>query len=173
MSLLQALNLPVPASLAAAAAPNKPADAKAAGTQAAAPAAKAGKQLLEAAEVWRQTRGQAEARIAALKAAVKAHCADSPPPLVQAVDKGLLKLDGVMKTVDQRLAESLAAAGNAGDDAGRKSELEKAKAIVAEYIGYLKGEPLVALMDRNPFGTKTDLQSLLGAGLTKAAKAIG
>src|ERR1700742_4716918 len=102
MSLLQALNLSVPPGLAPAAAPKKTADAKAADAKAAAPAAKSGK-LLEAAEAWRQTHGQAEARIAELKAAVKSHCADSPAPLVQAIDKGLLKLDTVLKTVDQRL----------------------------------------------------------------------
>jgi len=37
----------------------------------------------------------------------------------------------------------------------------------------VKGEPLVAHMDKNPFGAKTDLQDLLVAGLAKAAKAIG
>lgn len=172
MSLLQALNLPVPPGLAPAAAPKKTADAKAAGAKAAAPSARSGK-LLEAAEAWRQTHGQAEARIAALKAAVKSHCADAPAPLVQAIDKGLLKLDTVLRTVDQRLADALAAAGGAGDDATMKSGLEKAKAIVTEYATYVKGEPLVALMDRNPFGAKTDLQALLAAGLADAGKAIG
>ena len=168
MSLLKALNLPTSPTSGA-----KSATAKKAGEgKAGAPAAKADK-LRKAAEAWRQTQGQANERITALKAAVKSHCADAPPALVKEIDKGLLKLDGVMKTVDHRLADSLATAGNAGDDRSRQAELEKAKAIVAEYIGYVKGEPLVAHMDKNPFGAKTDLQTLLVTGLTEAAKAIG
>lgn len=171
MSLLQALNLPVPASLASAAASKKPADAKAAAGKAVS-SGKSGK-LLAAADAWRQTHGEASARVAALKTAVMSHCADSPAPLVQAIDKGLLKLDAVLKAVDTRLADALAGAGGAADDAAMKSELERAKAIVAEYAGYVKSEPLVALMDKNPFGAKPDLQALLGGALANAAKAIG
>lgn len=175
MSLLQALNLPVPASLASAA--PKPADATTADAKAspsgkAGPSAKAGK-LLEAAEGWRKIHGEAQARVEALKTAVMAQCADSPPPLLQAIDKGLLKLDAVLKTVDTRLADALAGAGDAADAAAMKSALAKARALVAEYGSYVKGEPLVAHMDRNPFGTKPGLQALLADGLAKAAKAIG
>ena len=169
MSLLKALNLPVPPALAAAA-PKKPADAAAAGAKAA-PSAQGGR-LLEAAAAWRQTHGEAAARVAALKAAVKSQCAAEPAALVKAIDTGLLKLDTVMKKVDHRLADALTTAGHA-DAAGRGSELEKARTIVAEYIDYVKGEPLVALIDRNPFGAKTGLQALLAGGLAKAAKAIG
>ena len=171
MSLLHALNLPVPASMASAAAPQKPADAKAAASGKAASTAKPGK-LLEAAEAWRQTHGQAAARVAALKAAVKSHCADSPAPLVQAIDKGLLKLDAVLGTVDHRLADSLATAGRAGDDEARAAEVANAKAILREYVDFVKGDPLVAHIDRNPFGVQTGLQALLADGLNKAARAI-
>jgi hypothetical protein len=172
MSLLQALNLPVPPSLGSAAAAKQPADAKSAASGKAAPAAKSGK-LLEAAEAWRRTHGEAQARVEALKTAVMSHCADSPAPLVKEIDKGLLKLDAVLKTVDQRLADALATAGGAADGAAMQSELAKAKAIVTEYGNYVKGEPLVAHMDRNPFGTKPGLQALLADGLSRAAKAIG
>jgi hypothetical protein len=166
MSLLQALNLSAPPALAGS--PGKqPANAKAA-----APAAKSG-QLLEAAAAWRRTHGEAQARVEALKTAVMSHCADAPPPLVKEIDKGLLKLDAVLKKVDARLADALAGAGGAADAAAMKSELAKAKAIVAEYASYVKGEPLVAHIDRNPFGAKPGLQALFADGLAKAAKAIG
>ena len=168
MSLLQALNLSAPPGLAASAsAAKKPADAKAAASS-----AKSGK-LLEAAGIWRRTHGEAQARIDALKTAVMSHCADAPPPLVKEIDKGLLKLDAVLKTVDTRLADALAAAGGAADADAMKTELAKAKAIVAEYASYVKGEQLVGHMDRNPFGAKPGLQALLADGLAKAAKAIG
>jgi hypothetical protein len=167
MGLLQALKLPPqPTPGSPPAAPKTAASGKAAG-----PAAKNDK-LLQAAEAWRQTHGQANERIAALKAAVKSHCADAPQALLQEIEKGLVKLDEVLDTVDHRLAESLATAGKAADDGTRKAELQNAKAILTEYLNYVKGGPLVAHIDQNPFGVKTGLQPLLAAGLSKAAKVI-
>lgn len=154
MSLLQALKLKAPSNLATP------------------PAAAGNQKLFQAAEAWRKTHGQANERIGALKAAVTAHCADAHPELRQEVEKGLVKLDEVLDTVDHRLADSLAEAGKAADDKARKAELANAKAIFTEYIGYVKGE-LVTHIDQNPFGVKTDLKGLLVAGLTNAAKAIG
>ena len=155
MSLLQALQLSPPASLATPPAPAK------------------NEKLVQASEAWRRTHGQANERIAALKAAVKSHCADAHPALLQEIEKGLVKLDEVLNTVDHRLADSMANAGKAVDDIAQKAELKSAKAILTEYISYVKSEPLVAHMDQNPFGVKTDLKTLLVAGLTNAAKAIG
>jgi hypothetical protein len=177
MSLLQALKLTPPPNLASAAAPAAPAAPVATAGKPAqgekASAAPKTEKLSQAADAWRQTHRQADERIAALKAAVKAHCADAPQALLQEVEKGLVKLDEVLATVDHRLADSLAKAGEAKDDAARKAELATAKSIFTEYIGYVTSGPLVAHVDQNPFGVKTDLKSLLGAGLTKAAKAIG
>ena len=167
--LLQKLNLPpLPAKGAAPAA--------AAGSAAANPAAAAApknEKLSEASNDWRQTHQQANERIAALKVAVKAHYAKEHPEIVREVEKGLAKLDAVLNNIDHRLADSLAKAGKAKDDSARNAELKNAKAILTQYIGYVKGEPLVAHMDQNPFGVKTDLRALLAGGLTDAARAIG
>ena len=160
MSLLQALKLPPATSIASKGAPGtKPA-----------PAGKRTRHA-DAAAAWRATHRQADERIKALQAAVKAHCADAPPPLLQEIEKGLARLDAVLGTVDQRLADSLTKAGEAKDEAAREAELANAKAIFGEYIEYVKN-PLVAHIDQNPFGVKTGLAALLGAGLSAAAKAI-
>ncbi|MGZ5205490.1 MAG: hypothetical protein ACXWCU_11390 [Caldimonas sp.] len=154
MSLLQVLELSPPSSLGA------PQGAK-------------NVKLVQASEAWRRTHGQANERIAALKAAVTSHCADAHPELRQEIEKGLVKLDEVLDTVDHRLADSLASAAHAADDQARMAELKGAKAILTEYINYVKTEQLVAHVDENPFNVKTDLKALLVAGLTTAAKAIG
>jgi hypothetical protein len=129
--------------------------------------------LSQAADAWRETHREANERIAALKASIQAHYADGHPELVQAIDKGLDKLDEVLDNVDHRLADSLASAGKADSDGARAAELKNAKAILTGYINYVKSEPLVAHIDRNPFEVKTDLKVLLVGGLTDAAKAIG
>jgi len=169
MSLLQALKLPPPPSPAG----SRQATAKKAanaGTSAPGPQAE---RLSQAAEAWRQTHRQAAERITTLKQSVKAHCADAHPALLQEIEKGLVKLDEVMKSVDHQLADSLANAGKAADESARKAELKSAKSHLARYANYVKGEPLVAHMDQNPFGVKTDLKTLLIGGLADAAKAIG
>jgi hypothetical protein len=139
---------------------------------AAAAASKKNEKLNLASDAWRQTHQEARQRIASLKAAAKAHYAKEHPEIVREIDKGLDKLDGVLDTVDHRLADSLALAGRAKDESGRHAELKKAKAILTEYITFVKSEPLVAHMDGNPFGVKTDLRILLAGGLTEAAKVI-
>ena len=168
MSLLLALKLSLPSARKSPSAAGKKA------TEATPPAAaaKAGKHS-RAADAWRQTHGQANARITALKQAVKAHCADAHPALVQEIDRGLAKLDDILDTIDHRLADSLAKAGEAADEAARSAELKNAKAIFTEYTLYVKNEPLVAHIDDNPFHVKTGLKALLVGGLTDAAKAIG
>ena len=162
MSLLKALNLPPLPALAA--------SGRSAASKSALP--KNDKLALAAAD-WRQTHQQASERIAALKAAARAHYGKEHPAVVQEIDKGLAKLDDVMNSVDRRLADSLASAGDAKDDRARQAELKNAKAILTQYIGYVKSEPLVAHIDNNPFGVKADLRTLLAAGLTEAARAIG
>ena len=168
MGLLQALNLPPPSSRRP-----QPAAAETVARGDAAPGAPNTDKLSQAADAWRQTHRQANERITALKQTVKAHCADGHPLLVQEIEKGLAKLDKVLTTVDHRLADSLASAGKAVDASAQQAELKNAKSILAEYINYVKSEPLVAHMDQNPFDVKTDLKALLAGGLADAAKAIG
>jgi hypothetical protein len=163
MSLLQALDLQLPAGGGAKASPVKGgAEGSKSQTQ----------RLHDAADSWRETHRQANQRLEALKAAVKAHYADGHSALLDEIEAGLAKLDGVLDNVDHRLADSLVRAGNAGDEA-RRAELAQAKAMLTQYIGYVKSESLVAHIDQNPFGVKTDFRVLLAAGLTSAAKAIG
>lgn len=170
MSLLKVLHLPpLPAKAAAPASAKSAADGKAAATT----APKKTEKLHKASDGWRQTHRQASERIAALKAAAQAHYAKEHPEIVREIDKGLAKLDDLLDNVDHRLADSLALAGQAKDESARNAELKNAKTILTEYIGYVKSEPLVAHMDQNPFGVKTDLRALLAGGLTDAAKAIG
>lgn len=168
MSLLRALELSaLPTRKSPSAASRKTAEAITA-----AAATKTGNHL-RAAESWRQTHGQANERITLLKQAVKAHCADAHPALVKEIDHGLAKLDNLLDTVDHRLADSLAKAGKAADDAARSAELKNAKAILIEYTLYVKNESLVAHIDNNPFHVETGLKALLISGLAVAAKAIG
>jgi hypothetical protein len=169
MSLLEKLGLPpLPARAhQPAAAVKKADDGRSTG------AALKPERLSQAAAGWRQTHRQADERIEALKAAIKAHYAETHPSLLMEIEKGVAKLDGVLDNVDHRLADVMVNAGKASDDGARLAQLKSGKALLTQYIIYVKSEPLIAHMDRNPFGVKTDLRALLATGLTDAAKAMG
>ena len=85
MGLLQVLGLPPSPAVAGNASAGQTAGGGAAGR------AKT-ERLSKAAEAWRQTHRQADARIAALKTAIKSHYADGHPELIQAVEQGLTQL---------------------------------------------------------------------------------
>ena len=59
------------------------------------------------------------------------------------------------------------------DPASRRQLLQEAKVIIAEYIRYVRSEPLIDHLDNNPFGIKTNLKATLSASLTQVARAIG
>ena len=129
--------------------------------------------LHKAAEAWHGTRKVVDDKVNELKKAIQAHYQGGHPDLLKEIDKGLVKLDVLLDKFDHRLAESLAKAGAAANDAARQAELKNSKTILTEYIGYVKSEPLIAHMDSNPFGVKTNLKQTLVEAVTHAAKNIG
>lgn len=128
--------------------------------------------LGKAPDVWDGTRELLQNRISALKTAVQAQCSDEKAEVLDEINSHLLKLDRILGKLDRRLSDSLAKAGQAQDAAGRNAELKNAKTIFAEYIQYVKTEPLIEHLDSNPFGVKTDIKATLSASLTQLARAI-
>ena len=130
-------------------------------------------ELADAPEVWESTRRMLQTNIDALKQAVRSQVADEGGELVSDIDGHLKKLDRILGSLDRRLANSLAVAGEAQDAVGRSKLLVDAKGILAEYIRYVKSEPLIDHIDSNPFGVKTELKATLSRSLTQLARAIG
>jgi len=50
--------------------------------------------------------------------------------------------------------------------------MANAKAILSDYIKYVKSEPMIAHMDANPFGVDTNLKKVLTDSLTHVAQVI-
>jgi hypothetical protein len=130
-------------------------------------------ELAKAPNVWHSTRDILDKNIEALKRAVMQASADDHPDLIDEINENLGKLDGIMDKLDTKLADSLAKAYAAKDEVARKAELKNSKAILADYIKYVKSEPLIAHVDANPFGVKTNLKKVLMDSLTHMAQAIG
>ncbi len=127
----------------------------------------------KAAESWHGIRKQVDDKVAELKKAILAHYAGGHADLLKEIDKGLGKLDVVLDKLDHRLADSFTKAGAAANEAASQAELKNTKAILAEYIAFVKAEPLIAHADSNPFGVKTNLKQTLIGAVTDAAKIVG
>jgi hypothetical protein len=123
-------------------------------------------ELVKAPSLWHSTRDTIDKTIDALKKAVKAHYATSHPDLIKEIDQGLDKLDVILDKLDSKLEDSLKKA------ATDKAELKNSKAILVQYITYVKSEPLIAHIDSNPFGVQTNLKQTLTDSLTHMAQAI-
>jgi hypothetical protein len=130
-------------------------------------------ELAKAPHAWHGTRDTLDKAIDSLKKAVLHAASDEPPALIKEIDKKMSKLDGIMHKLDTRLADSLAKASAAKDDAARTAELKNSKTILAGYIGYVKSEPLIAHIDSNPFGIQTNLKKVLITSLTQMSQSIG
>jgi peptidoglycan hydrolase-like protein with peptidoglycan-binding domain len=129
-------------------------------------------ELAKAPDVWRGMQDIVEKNLEEIKKAVKGHYAHEHPDLVKRIHEGLGKLDDITEKLDQRIADTLARAHAAKDEAARKAELKNAKTILAGYIQYVKSEPLIAHVDKNPW-VKVDLKKTIIDTITHMAQSIG
>jgi len=130
-------------------------------------------ELAKAPNAWEGTRDLLKGNIDALKEAVQAQIGDEGDDVIDEIEGHLQKLDRIFVRLDKRLGASLAYATEARDAAGRKAALQESKAILADYIRYVRSEPLIEHLDNNPFGVDTDLKATLLKSLTQMARAIG
>ncbi len=88
------------------------------------------------------------------------------------INHNLGKLDGIMQKLGSELADSLSKAHAAKDDTERRDELKNSKRVLADYMSYVKAEPLIAHLDTNPFGVQTGMKKVLVESFTQLARAI-
>jgi hypothetical protein len=130
-------------------------------------------QLAKAPQVWKGTRQLLQSNIDALRKAVQVQLADEADEMIDEVNDQLKQLDRITGKLDQRLTDALATAAQTTDAASRSAALKQSKAILTEYIQYVRSEPLIEHLDKNPFGVKIDMKATLSKSLTALAKAIG
>ena len=129
--------------------------------------------LAKAPAVWNSTRSILSTNIEELKKGIRNHYGSEHPELLEEIERSMLKLGSVLDRLDDRLARALERANGASTEAARVAELRSAKAILTDYIKYVKSEPLIDHMDSNPFGVSTNLKRVLIDSLTHLAQVIG
>jgi hypothetical protein len=125
--------------------------------------------LAKAPELWHQTVQDVEAIIKQLKTAIQKEFAAEGPQIVSEVQQHVNKFDHVLNTLDRSLAEALGRARAAVNPVARQAELKAAKDIYEHCIKFVVSDPLVAHLDANPFGVKTDLKQRVGGALKQMA----
>jgi hypothetical protein len=128
--------------------------------------------LARAPLVWHGTRDILGHNLKELKRAIQQQYADEHPTLLAEIDKNVQRVDVVLEKLDVRLADALERAGASQDAAARKAEIKNAKGILADYVAFVKSEPLIDHIDKNPFGVDTKVRKVITDSLTHMIKSI-
>ncbi|HEX3745540.1 MAG TPA: hypothetical protein VHW09_16465 [Bryobacteraceae bacterium] len=128
--------------------------------------------LAKASTAWHGTRGIVDGKCKELKQAIRAHYGKSHPEVLKEIEKNMHKIDAIVGKLDHKLAVSLQKASGAPNEGARAAELRNARAILNEYIRYVKAEPLIAHIDKNPFGVQCNLRQVLASSLTQMSQTI-
>ena len=128
--------------------------------------------LARAPQVWHGTRDILDHNIDQLKRAIRQEYSNEHPALLAEIDQNVQRVDVILERLDVRLAQTLERAGAAKTPAQRKAELQGAKTILAEYIAFVKNEPLIEHIDKNPFGVDTKVKKVITDSLTHMVKSI-
>jgi hypothetical protein len=132
-----------------------------------------GKPTLDRApQVWHGTRNILDHNINELKRAIRQEYSNEHPTLLAEIDQNVQRVDVILEKLDVRLAQTLERAGAAKDAAKRKAELASAKTIIADYIAFVKSEPLIEHIDKNPFGVNAQVRRIITDSLTHMIKSI-
>ena len=128
--------------------------------------------LARAPQVWHGTRDILDHNIKELKRAIRQEYSNEHPTLLAEIDRNVNRVDVILEKLDARLAQTLERAGAAKSATQRKTEIESAKAIVADYIAFVKREPLIDHIDNNPFGVNAQVRKVVTDSLTHMIKSI-
>jgi uncharacterized protein (UPF0305 family) len=82
------------------------------------------------------------------------------------------RVDVILEKLDTRLAQTLERAGAAKSPSQRKAEIDAAKTILADYVTFVKQEPLIDHIDKNPFGVNAQVRKTITSSLTHMIKSI-
>ncbi len=130
------------------------------------------KALEESPKLWNDTISTVASGIDKLKDAIRKDFASEGPDVVADIEKNLDRISKITERFDATLAELLKAAHEAVDDAARKAQLTKAKSVLAEHIKYAASEPLIGMLDDNPFGVSLDIKKTLVNNLKQLADVV-
>jgi peptidoglycan hydrolase-like protein with peptidoglycan-binding domain len=128
--------------------------------------------IARAPQVWHGTRNILDHNINELKRAIRQEYSSEHPALLAEIDQNVQRVDVILEKLDTRLAQTLERAGAAKSPAQRNAEIAAAKTILADYVAFVKEEPLIDHIDKNPFGVDAQVRKTITNSLTHMIKSI-
>ena len=128
--------------------------------------------LGRAPQIWQGTRNILDHNIKELKRAIRQEYASEHPTLLAEIDQNVQRVDVILEKLDTRLSQTLERAGAAKSPAQRQAEIAAAKAILADYVAFVKSEPLIDHIDKNPFNVNAQVRKTINSSLTHMIKSI-
>ena len=128
--------------------------------------------LGRAPQVWHGTRNILDHNIKELKRAIRQEYSSEHPTLLAEIDQNVQRVDIILEKLDTRLAQALERAGTAKTPAQRRAEIDTAKTILADYVSFVKEEPLIDHIDKNPFNVNAQVRKTITNSLTHMIKSI-
>ena len=116
-------------------------------------------------KLWLDTIDSMVADCGKLKDGIRKDFGDQSPEVVADIEKNLSRIDQVCGKFDKSLADLLQSAAGASDQAARTAALTKVRAAVAAQVKWAATDPVVALLDDNPWAPariKQRLATVLG-----------
>jgi hypothetical protein len=123
---------------------------------------------------WDKTRKDVLAELEALEVSIVeafASIRNFPPDQLDRVTSGTPNLYTMLNQLDERLIDELDKAINAPTPEGRQDYLKSAGGIVKDYVRFVNTDPLVQVIDRNPF-SRVNVRGRLVATLDELAKQL-
>ena len=94
------------------------------------------------------------------------------PEVVADIERNLNKITDVTKQFESKLADYLREAHDATDAASHNAAIRNAKAAMGEHMKYVASDPMIKLLDENPFGVPTDIKKTMADNLKKLVDAV-
>ena len=128
--------------------------------------------LAAASARWQDMIKTMGSEIDGLKGAIRKEFAGEAADVLKDIEKNLASFDKVSTRLDTELADILQTAHAAQDGSAREQGLDKARALLSEHIKYVDSDPLLEMIDDNPFGAASGLKKKLTDSLKEMQKTL-
>lgn len=123
-------------------------------------------------KIWDDAVSSINSALERLQDTIRKEFASEGPDVVADIEKNLQKITDVTKQFEGKLADYLREAHDATDAASHNAAIKSAKAAMSEHMKYVASDPVIKLLDENPFGVPTDIKKTMADNLKQLIDAV-
>ena len=123
-------------------------------------------------KLWDNAVSSINSALERLQDTIRKEFASEGPEVVADIEKNLSKITDVTKQFESKLADYLREAHDATDAASHNAAIKSAKAAMSEHMKYVASDPVIKLLDENPFGVPTDIKKTMADNLKQLVDAV-